>query len=71
MAVEIESHESRMGCVWCGSDIGCDCEERRSCDHAGNDGHQQCGTRPCGCPRWWPQDRVVPAERPRAGGTAP
>lgn len=38
-------------CKWCGWDLGnCDCAERMTCDKAGQVGHTDCGTLPCGCP---------------------
>lgn len=46
-------------CQWCGSTDGCDCEERRTCDRAGTDGHRYCGVRPCGCPRFFTCDHTM------------
>jgi hypothetical protein len=42
-------------CKWCGreGEVGedvCDCEERRTCDKAGQPRHRMCGALPCGCP---------------------
>ena len=37
-------------CRWCGSETGCDCDDRMACKQAGACGHKYCGMRPCGCP---------------------
>lgn len=39
-------------CKWSGCGYDCDCEERRTCDKAGEFGHRYCGARECGCPKF-------------------
>lgn len=43
---------SAKSCQWCGSDTGCDCEDRATCPQAGEPLHNQCGRKSCGCPRF-------------------
>lgn len=42
----------RPTCAWCGSNDGCDCQERVDCLAVGTVGHAQCGKKACGCPRF-------------------
>lgn len=57
-------------CEWCGSSHTCDCEERADCPRAGEIGHQLCGRRDDGTPRFVPpRVRERTAEELRADPT--
>lgn len=52
-------------CKWCEPDMPCDCEARMTCELAGTPGHLQCGTKPCGCPKFVTCDHSEVNDGPR------
>lgn len=44
--------QANVGCEWCATMSGCDCEDRRTCANAGTVGHRYCGMKLCGCPKF-------------------